>query len=60
MKKSTFLLYLGSILTLFACSNATDSVTTETYPNVITAFAGKIDLNNLFNYANQSKTGLYN
>lgn len=55
MKKSTFLLYLGSILTLFACSNATDSVTTETYPNVITAFAGKIDLNNLFNYANQSK-----
>ena len=55
MKKSTFLLYLGSIFTLFACSNATDSVTTETYPNVITAFAGKIDLNNLFNYANQSK-----
>lgn len=55
MKKSTFLLYLGSILTLFACSNATDSVTTETYPNVITAFAGKIDLNNLYNYANQSK-----
>ena len=42
-------------MTLFACSNATDSVTTETYPNVITAFAGKIDLNNLFNYANQSK-----
>jgi cytochrome c peroxidase len=42
-------------LTLFACSNATDSVTTETYPNVITAFAGKIDLNNLYNYANQSK-----
>lgn len=55
MKKSTFLLYLGSIFTLFACSNATDSITTETYPNVITAFAGKIDLNNLFNYANQSK-----
>lgn len=55
MKKSTFLLYLGSIFTLFACSNATDSVTNETYPNVIIAFAGKIDLNNLFNYANQSK-----
>ena len=55
MKKSTSLLYLGSILTLFACSNTTDSITTETYPNVITAFAGKIDLNNLFNYANQSK-----
>lgn len=55
MKKSTSLLYLGSILTLFACSNPTDSITTETYPNVITAFAGKIDLNNLFNYANQSK-----
>ena len=55
MKKSTFLLYLGSILTLFACSNATDIDTTDSYPNVITAFAGKIDLNNLYNYANQSK-----
>ena len=55
MKKSTFLLYLGSILTLFACSNATDIDTTDSYPNVINAFAGKIDLNNLYNYANQSK-----
>lgn len=55
MKKLTSLMYLGSILTLFACSNATDIDTTDSYPNVITAFAGKIDLNNLYNYANQSK-----
>lgn len=55
MKKLTSLMYLGSILTLFACSNSTDIDTTDSYPNVITAFAGKIDLNNLFNYANQSK-----
>lgn len=55
MKKLTSLIYLGSILTLFACSNSTDIDTTDSYPNVITAFAGKIDLNNLYNYANQSK-----
>lgn len=55
MKKLTSLMYLGSILTLFACSNSTDIDTTDSYPNVITAFAGKIDLNNLYNYANQSK-----
>lgn len=55
MKKLTSLMYLGSILTLFACSNSTDIDTTDSYSNVITAFAGKIDLNNLYNYANQSK-----
>ena len=55
MKNLTSLMYLGTILTLFACSNSTDIDTTDSYPNVITAFAGKIDLNNLFNYANQSK-----
>ena len=55
MKKLTSLMYLGSILTLFACSNSTDIDTTDSYPNVINAFAGKIDLNNLYNYANQSK-----
>ena len=55
MKKSTSLLFLGSIMTLFSCSNTSESVSTETYPNVVATFAGKIDLNNLSNYANQSK-----
>jgi cytochrome c peroxidase len=55
MKKSTSLLFLGSIMTLFSCSNTSENVTTETYPNVVANFAGKIDLNNLSNYANQSK-----
>ncbi len=55
MKKSTSLLFLGSIMTLFSCSNTSESVSTETYPNVVATFAGKIDLNNLSNYANQTK-----
>lgn len=55
MKKLTTFCFLGSILTLLSCSNAEESITTETYPNVIAAFASKIDLNNLSNYANQTK-----
>jgi cytochrome c peroxidase len=55
MKKSTSLLFLGSIITLFACSNATENEIVESYPNVIETFTGKIDLNNLSNYANQTK-----
>jgi cytochrome c peroxidase len=55
MKKLTTFCFLGSILTLLSCSNAEESITTETYPNVIVAFASKIDLNNLSNYANQTK-----
>lgn len=55
MKKLTTFCFLGSILTLHSCTNAEESITTETYPNVIVAFASKIDLNNLSNYANQTK-----
>jgi cytochrome c peroxidase len=55
MKKSTSLLFLGIVLSLFSCSNSSETISTETYPNIIAAFAGKIDLNNLSNYANQSK-----
>lgn len=55
MKKLTTFCFLGSILTLLSCSNAEESITTETYPNFIVAFASKIDLNNLSNYANQTK-----
>jgi cytochrome c peroxidase len=40
---------------LFSCSNTSESISTDTYPNVVATFTGKIDLNNLSNYANQSK-----
>jgi cytochrome c peroxidase len=56
MRKLTFILTVTIALTIYSCSNS-DSIspTTDTYPNVIVAFAGKIDLSNLSNYANQSK-----
>ena len=44
-------------LILSSCSNSidsTDTVATDLYPNVTTKFSGKIDLNNLANYANQT------
>lgn len=55
MKKSTFILLLINALLLLSCSNSSESISAETYPNVLAAFAGKIDLNNLSNYAIQSK-----
>mgnify|MGYP006188031515 FL=1 len=55
MKKSTSLLFLGSLFTFYSCSNSTESEIVASYPNVIEAFTGKIDLNNLSNYANQTK-----
>jgi cytochrome c peroxidase len=48
------LLFLFSIV-LFSCSKNENSSNSETYPDVIANFAGKIDLNNLSNYANQTK-----
>lgn len=42
---------------LYSCSNGSDyvdPVITDLYPNVTTEFTGKIDLNNLSNYANQT------
>ena len=55
MKKLTSLLFLGSSMIIFSCSNTSESISTDTYPNVVATFTGKIDLNNLSNYANQSK-----
>jgi cytochrome c peroxidase len=56
MRKLTSILTVTIALTIYSCSNS-DSIspTTDTYPNVIAAFAGKIDISNLSNYANQSK-----
>jgi cytochrome c peroxidase len=55
MKKITSLLLLAFVLVLLSCSNDNDSVSTDLYPNVTAKFAGKIDLNNPSNYANQGK-----
>jgi len=56
MKKLTSILKVTIAFIIFSCSNSDSvSTSTETYPNVIAAFAEKIDLNNLSNYANQSK-----
>lgn len=61
MKKLTSILTVTIAFTIFSCSNSDSvSTSTETYPNVIAAFAGKIDLNNLSNYANQSKPAYIN
>lgn len=42
-------------ISLLSCSNHDNNSTTDLYPNVTATFSGKIDLNNLSNYANQSK-----
>ena len=42
-------------ISLLSCSNHENNSTTDLYPNVTAIFSGKIDLNNLNNYANQSK-----
>lgn len=55
MKNITFFLLLSFTLALFSCSNSNDYVTTDSYPYVTAKFAGKIDLNALSNYANQTK-----
>lgn len=56
MKNIISPLSLGFVSVLFSCSNGSDyvdPVVTDLYPNVTAKFAGKIDLNNLSNYANQ-------
>lgn len=56
MKKFTSFLTVLLAFTFLSCSNSdSNSITTETYPNVVATFTVKIDLNNLSNYANQSK-----
>ncbi len=42
-------------ISLLSCSNHDNNSTTDLYPNVTATFSEKIDLNNLSNYANQSK-----
>lgn len=56
MKKFTSFLTVLLAFTFLSCSNSdSNSIITETYPNVVATFTGKIDLNNLSNYANQTK-----
>jgi len=57
MKNYSSVLLLGFSLVLASCSNSGDSmdnVVANLYPNATAKFAGKIDLNNLSNYANQT------
>lgn len=58
MKNFYFFFVCGVIITISSCSNnSNDSgeyIAIDTYPNVTANFAGKIDLNNPSNYANQS------
>jgi cytochrome c peroxidase len=53
--KTKYLFYFA--LFLASCSNSSDTadyVTIDPYPNVTNTFSGKIDLNKLQNYANQT------
>lgn len=55
MKNNLLVFALSIILT--SCGNSDDSSdygSVNSYPNISTTFSGKIDLNNLLNYANQS------
>jgi cytochrome c peroxidase len=57
MKKIVSLLVLTCTLALSSCSSNNDSsdyTAVDLYPNVTAKFAGKLDLGNLANYANQS------
>lgn len=57
MRKIQFLLLSTIALALTSCSdnnNSEEYVAADLYPNVTSKFAGKIDLTNLANYANQS------
>lgn len=57
MKNYSLVLLLGFSLVFASCSNSDNStvdVVTNLYPNVTAKFTGKIDLNNLANYANQT------
>lgn len=55
MKNIASFLLLSFTLALSSCSNNSDYVATDSYPNATAKFTGKIDLNNLSNYANQAK-----
>ncbi|RTY92107.1 cytochrome-c peroxidase [Flavobacterium sp. RSP46] len=56
MNKLSSLLFFVGLLVFTACSKNESNETTviaDSYPNVTATFPGKIDLNNLSNYANQ-------
>jgi cytochrome c peroxidase len=55
MQKPLSLLLLTLSIVSISCSKSENSSNSEIYPNVVANFAGKIDLNNLSNYANQTK-----
>ena len=55
MKNIASFLLLSFTLIFFSCSNSSDDVAIDSYPNVTAKFTGKIDLNNIANYANQVK-----
>lgn len=59
MKSITFILFVASVALVSSCSSteATDYSAIDPYPNVTAKFAGKIDLNNPSNYANQTIPG---
>ncbi|QBN17548.1 cytochrome-c peroxidase [Flavobacterium nackdongense] len=57
MKKIASFLLVNFTLLLSSCSGGNDSndyTVVDLYPNVTSKFSGKIDLNNLANYANQT------
>jgi cytochrome c peroxidase len=54
MKSNPSIFILAFVFVLFSCSNGNDYVGIDLYPNVITKFAGKIDLNSPSNYTNQA------
>lgn len=59
MNQISTLLLFATFLVFTSCSknessDSSANTITDSYPNVIAAFSGKIDLNNLSNYANQN------
>lgn len=57
MSKIYSLLLLLALVILSSCSsgdNESNGTSTDLYPNVTATFSGKIDLENLFNYASQT------
>ncbi len=57
MRNFPSLLSLSLILVIFSCNSSNDSsdyTAVDLYPNVTAKFAGKLDLGNLANYANQT------
>ncbi|MFC4738571.1 cytochrome-c peroxidase [Flavobacterium ponti] len=56
MKKLHFIMSMCCVITLFSCNEDDnyETISTDTYPNVTNTFGTNLDLNNLYNYANQN------